>query len=384
MKELPIGMQDFRQIINGGYTYVDKTPYFYDLIKHGKNYFLSRPRRFGKTLTCSTLAYLFKGEKELFKDTWIYDKWDFKPYPVISISMTLVNSKNPDTVQASLKAELERVYREYKLEPREGDYKDQFTDLIAQLSARGEVVVLIDEYDRPMLEHLGNPDAAHAIREVMREFYLVVKGMESCLKFVLLTGLTKITKAGVFSALNHLDELSTKPKFSAMLGYTQEELETYFGEYLQRGAAELGISREELVAQVKDYYDGFSFDGKHFVYNPFSILNFFDEYQLKNYWIGSGISSALTEYIRIHQIKPEDYLNSYIRDEVLTAYEIEKAPPKSFLAQSGYLTFKDVDPALGYIVLTIPTAKYATVFPILFFRVPITLTTKRQTHCGRE
>jgi hypothetical protein len=201
-----------------------------------------------------------------------------------------------------------------------------------------------------MLEHLGDPDAAHAVREVMREFYLVVKGMEHCLKFVLLTGLTKITKAGVFSALNHLHELTTLPNFNAILGCTQEELETYFGEYIQEGATRLGISREELVAQIKEYYDGFSFDGEHFVYNPFSILNFFYAYQLDNYWIESGMSSALTEYIRMHHIKPEDYLNSYIRKEMLTAYEIEKAPPKSFLAQSGYLTFKGVDPALGYLL----------------------------------
>jgi hypothetical protein len=348
MKELPIGMQDFKQIIDDGYTYVDKTRYFYELLKHGKNYFLSRPRRFGKTLTCSTLYYLFKGEKELFKDTWIYDKWDFKPYPVISISMTMIEAKNPDTITQDLKTMLLRIYREYGLEPRVDGYKALFSDLIDQLSAHGQVVVLIDEYDRPMIEHISEPEAARAIRAVMREFYLVVKGMESRLKFVLFTGLTKITKAGIFSTLNHLDELTTQPKFGAMLGYTQEELEAYFDGYLQAGASKLGVSREELVARVRDYYDGFSFDGEHFVYNPFSMLKFFSEYRFKNYWIQSGLSSSLAEYIKTHQIKPEDYLNSYMPEEMLTSYEIEQAPPQSFLAQSGYLTFQEDDPERGY------------------------------------
>ncbi|MDR3171719.1 MAG: AAA family ATPase [Treponema sp.] len=347
MKKLPLGMQDFRQIVTGNFVYVDKTRYLHKMLEEGQNYFMSRPRRFGKTLTISTLYYLFKGEKELFKDTFIYDKWDFKEYPVVRISMTEIDTRSPETVEKTLRLKLEKLYREHSLTPRTDDYKVMFSDLIKYLSERGAVAVLIDEYDRPMLNHLGNPETAKAIRAIMREFYIVVKDTEPYLKFVLLTG---ITKAGIFSTLNHLDELTTQEAYSSMLGYTAEELERYFAEHLETGAAKLGCSRTELIERIRDYYDGFSFDGEHFVYNPFSILNFFKEYKLKNYWISSGLPSSLADYAKSHNLKPEDYINTYIKDGELSAYEIEQAPPRSFLAQSGYLTFKANDPYLGYLL----------------------------------
>jgi hypothetical protein len=351
MKRLPLGMQDFKQIITEGYVYVDKTRYIHEMLTAGgHSFFMSRPRRFGKTLMVSTLVYLFSGEKELFKGTYIYDKWDFKPCPVIKMSMTGINTETLETVRNTLRFQLERVYDAYDIRPRTGDYQTLFLDLVRQLSNRGPLVLLIDEYDRPILNHLGDPDAAEAIRAVMREFYIVVKDTEPLLKCAFLTGITKITKAGIFSTLNHLTELSTQVKYAAMLGFTAKEIETYFGEYITGGAARLGLSREKLVDQIRDYYDGFSFDGEHFVYNPYSILNFFNEYKLKNYWVSSGPPSSLLEYARTRKLKPEDYLNSYLSEDLLTAYEIERAPPQSFLVQSGYLTFKGEDKYLGYLL----------------------------------
>jgi hypothetical protein len=184
----------------------------------------------------------------------------------------------------------------------------------------------------------------------MQEFYLVIKDCDACLKTVFLTGITKISKAGIFSTLNHLDELSIQEEYASMLGYTREELEATFSERLEEGSARLNISREELLAKIKDYYNGFSFDGKHFVYNPFSILCFFKEYQFQNYWIQSGLPSSLAEYAETHTLKPEDYLGTYLQPDVLTSYELEQAPPTSFLFQSGYLTFKEKDPEMGYLL----------------------------------
>ncbi|MDR3334172.1 MAG: AAA family ATPase, partial [Treponema sp.] len=204
MKKLPRGMQDFKEIITKKFVYVDKTRYFWEMLDRGKSYFLSRPQRFGKTLMISTLYYLLKGEKELFKDTYIYDKWDFKEYPVVRMSMTEIDSRTPETVEASFKFRLGKLYRDYGLTPRSDNYKAMFQDLIETLSERGEVVVLIDEYDRPMLSHLGDIETANAIRAVMREFYIVIKDTEPLLRLALLTGLTKITKVGIFSTLNHL------------------------------------------------------------------------------------------------------------------------------------------------------------------------------------
>jgi hypothetical protein len=255
-------------------------------------------------------------------------------------------------VRSSLALQLKKRYAAYGLEHDDSDYKQLFSSLIQKLSERGKVVILIDEYDRPMLSHLGNPETAKAVRRIMQEFYLVIKDADAddYLKMVFLTGITKISKAGIFSTLNHLDELTLKEEYASMLGYTREELEATFNERIEEGSAKLNISREELLARIKDYYNGFSFDGKHFVYNPFSLLNFFSEYEFRNYWIQSGLPSSLAEYAKTHTLKPEDYLGTYLQEDVLTSYEIEQAPPESFLFQSGYLTFKEKDPYLGYLL----------------------------------
>jgi hypothetical protein len=384
MKKLPLGMQDFKEIAGGNYVYVDKTRWILEMLENGKSYFLSRPRRFGKTLTVSTLSYLFKGQKECFKNTFIYDKWDFKEYPVVKLSMTELNTSTAETVEASLKRNLMKIYGEYGLKPDTDDYQAMFSGLIEQLAAKmGPVVVLIDEYDRPILDHMGDRETAKAIRAVMREFYIVIKSTEPLLRLAFLTGLTKITKAGIFSTLNHLEELSTQTRYAAMLGITETELETCFGEHIEAGARQLGLSREDLIARIRDYYDGFSFDGEQFVYNPFSLLNFFREYRLKNYWVESGLPQSLVEYARIHTLKPEDYLNTYMQEGLLTAYEIEEAPPQSFLVQSGYLTFKAFDPDLGYL-LGYPNREVRDSFSQLILESAYNIDTLARNNLQRE
>jgi hypothetical protein len=165
-----------------------------------------------------------------------------------------------------------------------------------------------------------------------------------------MTGITKFTKTGVFSALNNLRELTISSNYSTMLGYTEEELKTYFKEYIEKGADRLKISQDELLVKIKEYYNGFSFDGEHFVYNPFSILNYFAEYSFENYWMESGSPSFIIDYAKSHLLDPENYLHTYMQANLLTSYEIESAPPESFLVQSGYLTFKERDEELGYLL----------------------------------
>jgi hypothetical protein len=197
---------------------------------------------------------------------------------------------------------------------------------------------------------MGNPEKMAEVRDTMREFYLTVKEEEGNLRFVLLTGLTKITKAGVFSALNNLTELTTRAEFSCFLGCTQEELEQYYSEFIDKAATTLNISRTKLLENIKDFYNGFSFDGVHFVYNPYSVAQFLDECKFKNYWIDSGTSDSLVQYAKRYNLRPEKYLHDYIQDSDLVAYEIEQAPPKNFLVQSGYLTFKGVNARRGYLL----------------------------------
>jgi hypothetical protein len=348
MKKLPLGMQDFKRINTEGFLYIDKTEYIYQLVNGSPNNFISRPRRFGKSLMISTLKYLFRGDKEAFAGTWIYDKWDFKPCPVIDLSMASLICDTPETIEKSLVFKMRQIYRENDIVMEEKHPQLLFADLILKISQKGRVVVLIDEYDRPILKHLGNPEMAHKIRDMMRDFYIVLKDYESNLHFVMLTGLTKITKAGVFSTMNHLTEWTSAEEMSCMLGCTEEELLADFGDYIEKGMQKLNMSKNEIIDAIRKKYNGFSFDGIHSVYNPYSILCLFNEYKFKNYWIDTGMSDSLAQYAKGHELRPEKYLHSYLPESKLVAYEIEKAPPESFLVQSGFLTFKGADPVLGY------------------------------------
>ncbi|KLO21648.1 hypothetical protein X275_08555, partial [Marinitoga sp. 1197] len=206
MKKLPIGVQDYKEIIEEDYIYVDKTKYIYDLINSGKFYFLSRPRRFGKSLTISTLYYLFKGEKELFKGTYIYDKWEFKEYPVIKLDMSDNTMNNIEKFEKSLNNTLDKLYKEYNIIPDIDDVPTKFGNLIEELSKKykEKTVILIDEYESPILEHINNKEKAEEFRAFLREFYKKVKTKDEYIKFVFITGITKFTKTGVFSALNNL------------------------------------------------------------------------------------------------------------------------------------------------------------------------------------
>ncbi|MBM7558829.1 ATP-binding protein [Marinitoga litoralis] len=344
MKKLPIGVQDYKKIIEGNYVYVDKTKYIYDLISSEVPIFLSRPRRFGKSLTVSTLYYIFKGEKELFKDTYIYDKWEFKEYPIIKLDMSDNMLTTYEDFIESLNEKMEKLYKSEDILPIKNNLPTQFGNLIEELNKKYKerVVILIDEYEAPILEHLNNKEEAEKVRRFLREFYKKIKTKDEYIKFVFITGITKFTKTGVFSALNNLNDISLNKKYSQMLGYTQEELENYFNEHIKETSKEMGISEEELLKGLKEYYNGFSFDGEHYVYNPFSILKFFEEKEFKNYWFESGSPSFLYEYIKNRKITYEDLVKDTVSAMDFSTREIEDANANIFFTQAGYLTFKGI------------------------------------------
>lgn len=350
MKKLPIGIQDFRYMMEKDYLYIDKTKYLHMLVNTGKYYFMSRPRRFGKSLTISTYDCMFKGEKELFKRTWLYDNWDFEPRPVIRLSMNELDTKDAKSVEEGIKRKLKKLYFENDITVQTENMKYMFEDLIQNLSRNDRVIVLIDEYDKPILDHLEDHEMAEEIRKVLRTFYSTLKSSDEFLDFVFITGITKFTKVGVFSTLNNLDDISTWTEVSQMLGYTQEELEDDFDAYIKNSEKQLGLNRGELFQKIKEQYNGFSFDGRHFVYNPFSMLNFLNKHEFDNYWVDSGSPSFIIKYAKRHAIKPDKILGKYIQKTMLSTYEIEEAPPVSFLLQAGYLTFKGYDPDKGYLI----------------------------------
>jgi hypothetical protein len=290
MKRLPIGIQDFRYMMEHNYLYIDKTKYLHMLKDSGKFYFMSRPRRFGKSLTISTYDCMFRGEKELFKDTWLYDNWDFEPQPVIRLNMSELDTRDDKKVEENIIYLLDQFYATHGIVKDTNMMKMAFATLIKKLHEKygKRVVVLIDEYDKPILDHIEDHEMTEKIRTVLRTFYSTLKSSDGDLDFVFITGITKFTKIGVFSTLNNLDDISTWSEVSQMLGYTQEELEQYFDDYLKKCEKDLKTNRKVLFSEIKRYYNGFSFDGRHFVYNPFSLLNFMNKHEFDNYWMESG------------------------------------------------------------------------------------------------
>nr|WP_255350145.1 AAA family ATPase [Marinitoga sp. 1155] len=244
--------------------------------------------------------------------------------------------------EKSLNNTLDKLYKEYNIIPDIDDVPTKFGNLIEELSKKykEKTVILIDEYESPILEHINNKEKAEEFRAFLREFYKKVKTKDEYIKFVFITGITKFTKTGVFSALNNLNDISLDTDYSQMLGYTQEEIEYYFVEYIEQTAKKFNITKEELLKEMKRYYNGFSFDGEHYVYNPFSILKFFQKKKFQNYWFESGSPSFLSKYIEDKKVTYEDLVKNTVSSDDFTTREIEDANANIFFTQAGYLTFK--------------------------------------------
>lgn len=347
MKELPIGVQDFEMLRMEQLLYVDKTDKLVELVKNGRRYFLSRPRRFGKSLTISTLEAMFRGKVELFEglssEEWVKEHAK-NPYAVISLDMS--GFSEPETgeeLNGSLITELEEIAEENELEiaspPNCGEMLKKVLQALYKKS--GYVVVLIDEYDSPILNYISDLEKAEEMRAVLRSFYKVLKSCDKYLRFLFITGISKFSKVGVFSALNNLEDISMDEEYGSITGYTQEELEVYLSDRIDDAALRMKLTREELLRGLKDYYDGFSFDGREKIYNPFSIMQSVKKASFGNYWYESGSPSFIVEWMKEHQIQePEGYRHVKVRSDFTSSQEIERADPKSFLYQSGYLTIE--------------------------------------------
>ncbi|MCP4134014.1 MAG: AAA family ATPase [bacterium] len=343
MKRLPIGIQTFEKVITGDYLYIDKTPYIYDLIQNGEVYFLSRPRRFGKSLLISTLKSIFLGKKELFKGLFIYDKIDWDTFPVIHIDFScIVYSEGKDVFKDSLIKTLIKIGHEYNIEITETIVKSAFIELIEKLSKINKVVILIDEYDKPIVDYISDISKANENRKILRDFYSALKGLDSQIKFVLLTGVSKFAKVSVFSGLNNLRDITLSKEYASMLGYTQDELEQYFPDRIKEFMAQNEIDRDKLLKEIKNWYNGYSWDGKNKVYNPFSILNLFADYQFMNYWFETGTPHFLIEHIRKNKIEIPGLETGKASNYLFESYNLDDMNILSLLFQTGYLTIKKI------------------------------------------
>ena len=331
MKKLPIGIQTFKEIINNNYIYVDKTKCALEIIQNYKYVFLSRPRRFGKSLFLDTLKEIFEGNKELFKGLYIYDKYDFEKYPVIKISWG-GNFDEVEKLKNRAKFILKNNQENLGIECESDTPEEFFAELIqkAYKKYKKPAVVLIDEHDKPIFDNLHNKEVALKNRDFLRGFYVQIKENDAFMKFAFLTGITKFAKSSIFSGLNNIEDISLNPVFGEICGYTQNDIETVFEEHL-KGAD---------LKKVREWYNGYNFLGES-VYNPFDILQFIrNDKQFENYWWSSGQSLGIFKEITNGKYYIPELENLKLSKTALDTVDVESFSLEALLFQGGYLTIK--------------------------------------------
>ncbi|BDD12854.1 ATPase AAA (plasmid) [Fulvitalea axinellae] len=341
--KLPIGIQDFRTLRTEGYLYVDKTRQLHRLIGSSKYIFVSRPRRFGKSLLVSTLKELFSGSEELFRDLWIADRvdWSGIASPVIYIDFNRLDYRG-QSLQIALARQMDNCAASFGLELRSESPKDKFNELLETLAkTKGKAVVLVDEYDKPITDFLGDTEAMKTNVDTLKNFYATLKSQDANIRFALLTGVSKYGKVSIFSDLNNLDDITLEEDYADIAGYTQREIEDNFGEWIDRVAEKRKMPRAEVMRNMKDWYNGYAWAEGQGIYNPFSILNFFKKARFDNYWFSTGTPTFLTKALTDARIPAYELESVYGSDTLLDSADIQHVDLYSLLFQTGYLTVKE-------------------------------------------
>ncbi len=365
----PIGIQSFDQIREDGYVYVDKTALIYDLVSKGKIYFLSRPRRFGKSLLISTLKHYFLGHKELFRGLAIDGlEQEWKVYPVLHVDFNGGDFTQRDALEQRLNTYVAQWERIYGADETETDLGARFQGVIrrAHQQTGQRVVVLIDEYDKPILDVLDTnaayvDESGNRIlledrhRNILKGFYSTFKAADADLRFVMLTGVTKFSQVSVFSGFNQPKDISMDKRYEALCGITKEELETVFAEPIRELADELNVEVEEMKRMLRLQYDGYHFSpAMTGIFNPFSLLNAFDMKMLRDYWFASGTPTYLIRLLNHSNEQINDLTGKYYDVSEFIDYKADVERPLPMIYQSGYLTIKDYDQSTESFLLDFP------------------------------
>ena len=330
---LPIGIQTFRDLRERGCYYVDKTAYMRRLSDEGKHFFLSRPRRFGKSLFLDTLKELFEGNKLLFEGLDILDRWDWSVrYPVLRLSFGSGHFKEPDYLHTNFMAQLDAIERQTSVASDYVTGPERFGHLLEMLHGKAgrPVVVLIDEYDKPILDALDTPEIARSNRDYLRGVYAVIKDSDAHIRFTLITGVSKFSKVNLFSGLNNLTDITIEPEYSAICGYTDLDLDTVFAPELP------GLDREA----IRDWYNGYSWLGEERVYNPFDILLLFRRRKFDSYWFETGTPAFLVETLFKRQVASVALDSMVGSSDLLSAFDVDYMATEALLFQTGYLTIR--------------------------------------------
>ena len=334
-RRLPLGLQTFRELREENCYYVDKTGFLARLVDEGKHYFLSRPRRFGKSLLLDTLKELFEGAESLFAGLRVHDRWDWSArHPVVRLDFGGGHFGEPGYVHTSTMAQLAAAGQDAGVEVEHRTGPERFRDLLRALHAQTgrRVVVLVDEYDKPILDALDAPDVARANRDYLRGLYSTIKSSDAHVRFTFLAGVSKFSRVSVFSGLNNLTDITLDPRYSTLCGYTEADLDAVFAPELA------GLDRE----RIRDWYNGYNWRGAERVYNPFDVLRLFDTREFGCYWFESGTPTFLVEALfrrRVSSLSLDGMLTS---DALLSSFDVDAMATEALLFQTGYLTIKGV------------------------------------------
>lgn len=359
IRQYPLGIQTFSEIINKKMLYIDKTAYIYNIAASGKYFFLGRPRRFGKSLLVSTMQSYFEGKKQLFRGLAIEKlESEWTEYPVLHFDMSGGKHMDAEQFEQYLGYRLEEEEKKWGITMPVNGANNRLIELIntAYDKTGKQVVVLVDEYDAPMLDVVHETDCLDKLRNTMRNFYSPLKYCEPKLRFVFLTGITKFSQMSIFSELNNIKNISMDNEYAAICGITEEEMLTQMSDDIDALAQAQGIGREEAISKLKDNYDGYHFSAKSpDMFNPYSLLNCFADNEFNDYWFSSGTPTYLLNMMRKYEVMPTDVITRVEAD----ASEFD-APTENMttimplLYQSGYITIKDYNRAYNYYTLDVP------------------------------
>ncbi len=352
-KKLPLGIQSFETIRENDFLYADKTEIVFKLIEEGMFYFLARPRRFGKSLLVSTLKCLFEGRRELFEGLWIGQRTDFewKKHPVVILDFNGISHDSPENLQTGLEERMQNIAQTWGIELKSRLLKEKFKTLILSLRKKaGErVVLLVDEYDKPIIDHLGKGKSvlktAEENRDVLKSFWGVVKDTDTApdLRFVFFTGVSKFSRVSIFSELNNLDDITMNDWYAGLPGITEEELERYFDAHLEKFAETRNLSREGLVSRLAEEYDGYRFsESERKVYNPYSLLKSLKYMAFEPYWFETGTPTFLANLLKEREYDLAGIDGMEASKSIFSAWDLDNLKPEALLFQTGYLTIKDV------------------------------------------
>lgn len=354
----PIGIQSFEKLISSGFVYVDKTEYIHKLVSSDGVYFLSRPRRFGKSLLLSTIEAYYLGKKGLFEGLAISKyQHDWQPHPVLHIALNAFEYISADSLLEKFGYEFERWEKTYGIENSDATHAERFRRIIEQAYARTgrKVVILIDEYDKPLLDTAANRELQDIYRSQLKSIYGNLKSCDAYIEFAMLTGVTRFGKLSIFSDLNNLKDISMRSDFSAICGITLEEIQKYFSEGVNELAKKKGLTIDETYARLARHYDGYHFSTESpDIYNPFSLLNSLDAKDFDSYWFATGTPTFLVKLIKKENLPLKDFNHYDIAVKRLQSVPANLDSPIPVLYQSGYLTIKGHNDEFGMVTLGFP------------------------------